>query len=236
MFGDSQDVAFLASLRVLYVEDDTAAREATGEFLRRRVGQLTTAKDGAEGLIRFLAGGADLVITDILMPNMDGLAMAAAIRERGAAVPIVVTTAFEQADFLARAIQVGIDHYVLKPIQADRFEFALLSCTHRLRLAASAGAGAAGEGFTGEGLTGEESARLARLTARELQILACLGRGLPPSEIGLGLGISQKTVYVHLAHVMSKLGLHKSTALAVFAVRAGLLRVLPPEAVEPLPC
>jgi NarL family two-component system response regulator LiaR len=146
------------------------------------------------------------------MPNLDGLAMAREIRQRDPAVQIIVTTAFEDADYLARSIETDIDQYVMKPIQRARFEFALLTCVHRLRTAR----------VPVPELNAEEQMRLASLTAREREVLACLGRGQPSRDIGLGLGISAKTVHIHQAHVRLKLGLHKATALAAFAVRAGI--------------
>jgi len=128
----SPDAAFLKTLKILYVEDDSRNREGLAVFLRRRAGSVVLAADGAEGLAAFKAERCHLVITDIQMPVMDGLAMAKAIRELEPRVPIIVTTAFDQTDYLMRAIELGIDHYVVKPIQGDRLEATLLDCAHRL--------------------------------------------------------------------------------------------------------
>ena len=132
MTNDSLDAAFLKSLTILYVEDDPSAREEIGVFLRRRAGSLVVASDGAEGLAAFRKKPTDLVVTDIQMPNMDGLTMAREIRNLDRDVPILVTTAFEQTDYLLRSMEIGIDQYVLKPIQGQRFESALMTIAHRL--------------------------------------------------------------------------------------------------------
>jgi DNA-binding NarL/FixJ family response regulator len=216
MLGNPQDVAFLGSLKVLYVEDALESRTLTSTFLRRRVRTLLTAADGSEGLDAFKAEPAQIVITDIQMPKMDGLAMAQEIRRLDPRVLMVVTTAFEQTEYLAQAITIGIDHYVMKPITIERLDFALLTCAHRLRIAATAQAPAATFGA-------EDRERLGQLTVREREILQWIGRGLPAREVGQGLGISPKTVHAHLAHLKIKLGMHKSSALAAFAVRAGLV-------------
>lgn len=126
------DAAFLKTLTVLYVEDDARNRDGLGVFLRRRAGSVVLAAHGAEGLAAFKATPCHLVVTDIQMPVMDGLAMARAIRELDPQVPIIVTTAFEQTDYLIRAIELGIDRYVVKPIQSELLESALLDCAHRL--------------------------------------------------------------------------------------------------------
>lgn len=127
------DRAWLATLCVLYVEDDDVTRELLARYLRRRVGRVLVASGGAEGLATFEAERPAIVITDIQMPGMDGLALAEEIRRRDAGVPIVVTTAFEQIGYLARSIEAGIDKYVTKPIDTDKLEAALLACARRHR-------------------------------------------------------------------------------------------------------
>jgi DNA-binding NarL/FixJ family response regulator len=213
MIGEAQDAEVLMRSTVLYVEDEPETRELTAVFLGRRVGTLLTAADGLEGLAVFRESGAQIIVTDIRMPRMDGLAMAQEIRRSHPAVLVIVTTAFEDQDYLARALDLGIDHYVVKPIPMDRLEYALVACARRLRSAQ----------VRADALTPGERQRLGTLTDREREVLVCIGRGLPAHETGQGLGISAKTVNTHLAHLMLKLGVHKSSALAAFAVRSGLI-------------
>ena len=84
--------ASLRGLSVLYVEDDEEIREQLARILRRRVGALYLAGNGLEGVEAYRRHRPDLVITDILMPLMDGLAMAAEIRRDSRTTPIIVTT------------------------------------------------------------------------------------------------------------------------------------------------
>jgi signal transduction histidine kinase len=127
------DDAWLATQTVLYVEDDDTTRHQFGRFLRRRVGRLVEASGGAEGLERFRAEKPVLVITDIEMPGMDGLAMAQQIRTLDADVPIFVTTAYEHISYLRRSIDAGVDKFVAKPVNIDQFEEVLRACAGRLR-------------------------------------------------------------------------------------------------------
>ena len=127
------DQNFLKTLTVLYVEDDTDTREQFSEFLRRPVGTLIVATDGVEGLEAFEKHHPDIVVTDVCMPRMDGLAMAEAIRAIMPHVPVIVIKAFEQTDYLMRAVNIGIDKYVTKPVNSYLLFECLLVCVHRLR-------------------------------------------------------------------------------------------------------
>lgn len=103
-------------LSILYVEDEVATREEVSLFLKRRVAKLVTAANGQEGLDRFRAERPDLVVTDIRMPVMDGLAMARAMRSEYRGALIIVTTAHSDVQNLLEAIDIGVDQYVIKPI------------------------------------------------------------------------------------------------------------------------
>jgi CheY-like chemotaxis protein len=112
-------------LRVLYVEDEDFVREPFSEMLRRRVKEVIIARDGAEGLARFKQEKPDLVISDIKMPVMDGLAMTKEIKSINPYVPVIITTAFEFKDYLMKAIEVGVNKYLVKPIDRNSLLTAL---------------------------------------------------------------------------------------------------------------
>ena len=128
------DRRHLKTLTILYVEDDADVRAQFSQFLRHRCGKLITADHGASGLEAFRLHHPQIVVTDILMPVMDGLAMAQEIHALERTVPIIVTTAFEKTDYLLRSIDAGVEKYVTKPVDAERMSAALLDCVHRLRI------------------------------------------------------------------------------------------------------
>ena len=130
------DSDFLKTLTLLYVEDDTDTCEQLGRFLQQRVETLITAASGAAGLAAYHTHRPAIVITDIQMPEMDGLTMALEIRKLNSTVPVIVTTAFEQTNYLLRSIEIGVDKYVIKPVDPDLLYNALLECAHRLRVEA----------------------------------------------------------------------------------------------------
>ncbi len=118
----------LMDLAVLYAEDEQATREEVDLFLRRRVRRLITVENGREGLERYRTERTDLIVTDIRMPVLDGLEMVGAIRAFDREVPVIVTTAHSDTSFLMRAIEAGVDHYVLKPVEMKKLEQAVRKC------------------------------------------------------------------------------------------------------------
>lgn len=117
--GLSIDINFMKTLSVLYVEDEEEVRELLARFLRRWVGVLHTANNGEEGIRAFVEHHPDVVVTDIKMPLMDGLEMASSIKSSSREVPIIVITAHSEQDYFIRAIEIGVDRYVIKPVNTD---------------------------------------------------------------------------------------------------------------------
>jgi len=119
---------YLKSLTVLYVEDDESIRSELALFLKRRVGTLILANDGQEAWSKFSEKSVDIVITDIKMPRMDGVMLASKIKEQSPSTPILITTAFEQTDYLIDAIRIGVDKYIIKPIDTSLLMRDLIAC------------------------------------------------------------------------------------------------------------
>jgi len=119
-------------LKLLYVEDEEAAREEVQTLLRRWVREVLTARDGHEGLELFRQQAPDLVVTDLRMPVMSGLDMARAIRKLDPEARIIVTTAHSDTSFFLEAIDLGVDHYVMKPIDLERLVFSVRRCAEAI--------------------------------------------------------------------------------------------------------
>jgi CheY-like chemotaxis protein len=103
-------------MAVIFVVDDYAVhREALRSFLRRRGHEVVTAGDGAEALEKLKAWRPDLIVLDLWMPNVDGLAVLTALREPGReACPVIVTTAATDRDTLRKATELGARQVLLK--------------------------------------------------------------------------------------------------------------------------
>jgi|GEM_PF-944036 len=106
----------LEDITILYVEDDENIAEEIQFFLSQKVKKLYLACDGVEGLEFFNKYEPDIIITDIEMPRLNGFNMIEAIKQKDATIPIIVTSAFSETNKLLRAIELGIDTYLIKPI------------------------------------------------------------------------------------------------------------------------
>jgi len=106
-------------MKILYVEDETEAREALSKYLKRRYGKIFTAIDGIDGLNVFKEQMPDLVIVDLYMPNMDGLEMIRQIRKISQEVHVIVTSAVNDVDVILKSVDIGINKYLLKPIKPE---------------------------------------------------------------------------------------------------------------------
>ena len=109
-------IEFTKTLKVLYVEDNKEARDALKNLLGNFFNDITIGIDGEDGLEKFKNSTFDLIITDIRMPKMNGIEMIKRVRDIDDEIPIIVSTAHTDQDFLMSCIELGINWYLLKPI------------------------------------------------------------------------------------------------------------------------
>ncbi len=116
------NVSILKNITILYAEDEAALREITLNILKGFTKKQFVAQNGAEGLELFKKNELeiDLIITDVNMPIMNGLEMIREIKKINSNIPIIVATAFSNTEYLLEAIDIGVDKYVLKPIDMKK--------------------------------------------------------------------------------------------------------------------
>ena len=123
----------LKNLTVLYVEDDDEVRENISKSLSYFVKNVVSAADGNEGYELYEKVSPDIIITDIDMPGMNGLELAARVRESDSFIPIVVTTAYTTEEFLLDAVSLHLERYIVKPISLAKLKESLISCYDKLK-------------------------------------------------------------------------------------------------------
>lgn len=124
----------IADTSLLYVEDEGATRDQVSRVLVARGYRLTVAENGEQGLEIFRKQAPDIVLTDILMPRLNGLDMARAIRALSPETQIACMTAFSDTSYLIEAIDIGINQFVLKPVEFKRLFIALDRCREVVEL------------------------------------------------------------------------------------------------------
>ena len=114
-----QEQSFLNGLKVLYLEDDVHVAQEMLHFLSRRIKSIRHEKNAQDGLRAFKSYKPDIIITDVIMPGMDGIAMCEQLHQQHPETPIIVTTAYDDAELLHRAIEIGVDSFLVKPIRPE---------------------------------------------------------------------------------------------------------------------
>ncbi len=120
-----QTLKYTQSLNILYVEDDLNLQAETNEFLSMLFKSVETANDGKEALQKYTNKEYDIVISDIQMPNMDGLKLTAEIKKIRPTQPIIITSAYNDLDNLLSFINLNIKQFMHKPIEMDNMLYVL---------------------------------------------------------------------------------------------------------------
>ncbi len=123
----------LKNLTVLYVEDDNEVRENIATSLAYFVKSVDSASNGDEAYELYKNISPDIIITDIDMPGMNGLELAARVRENDSFIPIVVTTAYTTEEFLLDAVSLHLERYLVKPVTLAKLKESLESCYNKLK-------------------------------------------------------------------------------------------------------
>ena len=205
-------------IRLAIAEDHTIVRWALREALGKAddievVGEAGTA---AETLTMIEEKRPDVLLLDITFPDKSGFDVLDELRKKDTAPLVVVLTWHTEPSYAARAIGAGAHGYVNKSVEPTEL-LAAIRAVSRGEQVIPAGA----EELLAKGDGGPASA----LTARELQVMEMLSRGLTNREIAEHLQISIKTVDTHRGHVLKKLGLRNNSELTRFAVKHGYVNL-----------
>jgi DNA-binding NarL/FixJ family response regulator len=195
--------------RVLLVDDEATVRELLARGLTRAGYEVTAAADGAEA-IELLAGSFDFVVTDLVMPRADGLAVLAELNRRKHTAQRVVVTSFADKDRVVAVLNLGADYLLEKPFSVDTLR-AILERLERERGGADT---AHLEQFFRRRLAGLP------LTPRERELVELVLQGDSNKQIARKLGLSEQTVKNALSHAYENLGVQSRGELfhAVFPI------------------
>ena len=122
------------AISILYVEDEEVTRSAVARMLKRRVLTVYEAENGREGLDLYKQYRPDIVISDIKMPLLDGMEMSKEIKALDKSSKIILTTAHSDANILINSIEVGIDKYIMKPLDMASLFSSVEKCAENVML------------------------------------------------------------------------------------------------------
>jgi two-component system response regulator DesR len=183
------------TIRVIIAEDQGMVLGALAALLEIEgdISVIAKARNGKEALDAVLAEKPDVFITDIEMPEMTGLDVAAELKRRKTGTRVIILTTFARAGYLRRALEAGASGYLLKDMRAEELAAAVRRVQHGLRV-------------IDPELATEAWGEADPLTDRERQVLRRAGEGQSSGDIAAELGLSEGTVRNYLSEAISKLG------------------------------
>ena len=208
-------------IKILLVDDHAVVREGLRTYLdlEDNLSIVGEASNGREAVDKTRVLRPDVVLMDLLMPEMDGIAATKAIKEFNPDVKIIVLTSFQDDEHIMPAIEAGATGYLLKDVSAPELVKAIEGA------------------FQGQAQLHPEVARklmeqvrqprrrtdpAEELTPRERDVLGLIASGMSNKEIARELVMTERTVKGHVSNILGKLGLQDRTQAALYAVRNGL--------------
>jgi len=221
-------------IKVLIVDDHQIVRQGLRTFLELHddVAVIGEAAEGAAAVEMAGRLAPDVVLMDLVMPDVDGITATRRIGELGGNASVIVLTSFAEDDQIFPAIEAGAVSYLLKDVSPDDL-IAAVRAAHRgephlhpdvarkLMAATRSAASTADQATAGARSPGQKLPD--DLTERELDVIRLVAQGRSNREIAKELWISEKTVKAHVSHCLTKLGLKDRTQLAIHAIRNGLV-------------
>ncbi len=217
----------MTTVRVLLVDDDDLMRAGLTAVLSsdETIDVVGEAPDGRAAVERAIELRPDVVLMDVRMPGLDGIAATRELLTVSPDVRVVVLTTFEQDDYIFGALSAGASGFLLKRTRPEE----LIAAIHTV---------AAGDSLLSPSVTrtviqrvagqpapdATAEARLDELTARERDVLELIARGLSNGEIAATLVIEESTVKTHVRHILRKLRLRDRVQAVIFGYESGLIR------------
>jgi DNA-binding NarL/FixJ family response regulator len=213
--------------RVLIADDDDLMRAGLAAVISSDpsievVGEASTGREAVERARRL---APDVVLMDVRMPDVDGIAATEALARTGSGSRVLILTTFEQDDYVFGALRAGASGFLLKRTRPEE----LIAAVHTI---------AAGEALLSPSVTRRVIDRMAvepvpaeadapgleELTPREREVLELIAQGLSNAEIAAALTVEESTVKTHVKRILGKLGLRDRVQAVILAYQSGVVR------------
>jgi NarL family two-component system response regulator LiaR len=209
-------------IKVLIVDDHQVVRQGLRTFLELQEDILVVgeARDGHGAMEMVGQLRPDIVLMDLVMPQLDGISATRQITSSGLPVKVIALTSFTEDDKVFPAIQAGASSYLLKDVSPDELTEAIRAVHRGEARLHSDIARKLMEQIAGQSASPHE-VYPEEITERESDVIRLVAQGCSNHEIADELVISEKTVKTHVSNILSKLHLKDRTQLAIYAIRAG---------------
>ena len=203
-------------IRVLLVDDHGVVRRGLRGYLELLddIEVIGEADNGLTGVELSAELTPDVVLMDLVMPQLDGIAAIGRIKAAQPGVHVVALTSFIEEEKVIAALEAGASGFILKDAEADDVAAAIRAAHNDEVHLDPAAARILAKGMR----TRSIAPAVDPLTERELEVLALVGRGLSNKEIATDLGITERTARTHVSNILGKLGLASRTQAALYAV------------------
>lgn len=208
-------------IRILLVDDHELVRAGLRSLINELADMevVAEARNGREALDAVAAHQPDLVLMDIMMPEMNGLDATARLAVLNPKLPVMILSMNASEEYVLQALRAGASGYLLKNISPTEMEQAIRALARGEKHITSA---VAKHLITGL-LEGSNTTSLDRLTNRQREVLQLVAEGNTTKEIARKLGLSTKTVEAHRGDLMQTLNIHDTAGLVRYAIRMGLV-------------
>ena len=213
------------TIKILLVDDQMLVREGIKSLLNLsdKVSVKAEAQDGSHVLACLEDQDIDVILMDLSMPVMDGIATLNVLKENEIATPVIILTTFDDNEFILKGIQAGAKGYLLKDVSLETLIEAIETVHQGKRLVQPA--------LTERLLQGLQSVKsefsapevIEALSPKEIEVLGLMASGCSNKEISLALHNSEGTIKNHVSNVLAKLGVRDRTRAVLLAIEKGIL-------------
>lgn len=212
------------SAKVVIVDDHSMVREGLKQLLELDgdVEVIGEACDGVECLVLLEKVLPQVLLLDINMPNMNGLEVLERLKQNNVDVKVIILTVHNEIEFLLKAVEIGIDGYLLKESNSSELKKAIFHVIEGKTYIQPSMIPLLNSKMVERDI---EKEKINLLTRRELEVLKLLSVGLYNKEIGKKLDISERTVKNHISSIFKKIDVTDRTQAAVFSIRNKLINV-----------
>ena len=213
-------------MRVLIADDQALVRAGFRMILEAQpdIEVVGEARDGEEAVALARRARPDVVLMDVRMPDVDGLEATRRILRDGGGSRVLMLTTFDMDEYVYAALQAGASGFLLKDVAPEQLVAAVRQVSTGDALLAPSITRRLIERFVRRDASPPLARELGELSARELEVLRLVARGLANREIAAKLFVTEATVKTHVAHILDKLGLENRVQVVVAAYESGLVQ------------